>query len=122
MEHITGHRAAVGQFESARFEVFRAFHLRCVQRDAGLCLDMRGFNTGHGQCSGIGGGVVMQARAIRCGDADFQQVAARWRIICAVCRANHKRVFRVAARTTMLSIINEPLGQESGGGGFAMGW
>ena len=79
---------------------FRAFHLGCVQRDAGLCPDMRGFNTGHGQCSGIGGGVVMQARAIRCGDADFQQVAARWRIICAVCRANHKRVFRVAARTT----------------------
>lgn len=26
------------------------------------------------------------------------------------------------AWATMLSIINEPLGQESGGGGFAMGW
>lgn len=25
-------------------------------------------------------------------------------------------------QATMLSIINEPLGQESGGGGFAMGW
>lgn len=99
MGHITGHRAAVGQLESVRFEVVCAFHLRRVKRDAGLCLDMRGFNTGHGQCSGIGG-VVMQARAIRCGDADFQQVAARWRIICAVCRANHKRVFRIAARTT----------------------
>ena len=100
MEHITGHRAAVGQFESACFEVVCAFHLRRIQRDAGLGLDMRGFNAGHGQCSGIGGSVVMQASAIRCGDDDFQQAAARWRIICAICRANHKCVLRVAARAT----------------------
>ncbi|SSN09832.1 Uncharacterised protein [Klebsiella pneumoniae] len=66
---------------------------------------MRGFNAGNGQRSGIGCSVVMQARAIRCGDADFQQTAARWRVICAVCRANHKRVFRVAARATYPDLL-----------------